>query len=145
MKPATETFNRMLSVLFATLAGAALFGLWVARRLAKPILKLTEGAKTIAAGHFDSRVVVTTHDEIGALANAFNHMADTLEQNLSALRFANDDLEQRVESRTFELTAEIGERKQAEEIARESEAQLNAYFDASPTGMGQWSTPNCDI
>src|SRR5271165_3468327 len=56
MKPATETFNEMLGLLVVTLVGAALFGLWVARRLAKPILKLTEGAKTIAAGHFDARV-----------------------------------------------------------------------------------------
>ncbi len=38
-------------------------------------------------------------------------------------------------SRTVELLAEIGERKQAEESARESEAQLNAYFNASPAGM----------
>ncbi len=55
MKPATETFNRMLGVLFATLAGAAGLGLWLARRLAKPVLTLTESAKTIAAGHFDAR------------------------------------------------------------------------------------------
>ena len=31
---------------------------------------------------------------------------------------------------------EITERKQAEQAARESEAQLTAYFDAAPTGMG---------
>ena len=31
---------------------------------------------------------------------------------------------------------EITERKQAEQVARESEAQLTAYFDAAPTGMG---------
>ena len=136
MKPATEIFNRPLSLLFATLAGATFFGFWVAGRLAKPILKLTEGAKTIAAGHFEARVFVTTHDETRALADAFNQMADTLEQNLSALRCANNELEQRVQTRTAELTAEIGERKKAEEIARESEAQLNAYFDASPMGMG---------
>ncbi len=80
MKPATEKFNRMLSLLFATLAGATLFGLWMARRLAKPILELTEGAKTIAAGHFETRVIVTSHDETRALADAFNQMADTLEQ-----------------------------------------------------------------
>ena len=111
MKPATETFNRMLGVLFATLAGAAGFGLWLARRLAKPLLTLTEGAKTIAAGHFDARVVVTSRDEIGALADAFNQMADALEENLGALQRevaertqaqeslarANNELEQRVE------------------------------------------------
>ena len=127
------------SVLFATLAGAAGFGLWVAGRLARTVLKLTEGAKNIAAGHFDARVVVTTHDEIGALANAFNQMADALEENLGALQrevaernraqeslaCANNELERRVE-----------ELKQAEEATRESEAQLNAYFNASPTGMG---------
>ena len=86
MKPATETFNGMLGLLVVTLAGATFFGLWVARRLAKPILKLTEGAKTIAAGHFDARVVVTSRDEIGGLANAFNHMADALDETLSALQ-----------------------------------------------------------
>jgi PAS domain S-box-containing protein len=150
MKPATETFNGMLGLLVVTLAGATLFGLWAARRLAKPVLKLTEGAKNIAAGHFDARVAVTTHDEIGALANAFNQMADALEGNLGALQGevaertqaqeslarANDELERRVGERTAQLVAEIGERKQAEEATRESEAQLNAYFNASPTGMG---------
>ena len=43
-----------------------------------------------------------------------------------------NELEQRVEERTAQLVAEISERKQAEQAARESEAQLNAYFDASP-------------
>ena len=149
MKPATETFNGMLGLLVVTLAGATLFGLWVARRLAKPILKLTEGAKTIAAGHFDARVVVTSRDEIGGLANAFNHMADALDETLSALQRevaerteaqeslarVKNELEQRVGERTAQLVAEIGERKQAEEALRDSEAQLNAYFNASPTGM----------
>ena len=136
MKPANEIFNRPLSLLLATLTGATLFGLWMARRLAKPILKLTEGARTIAAGHFEARVTVTSHDETRTLAEAFNQMADTLERNLNELRGANNDLEERVKSRTIQLSAEIAERKQAEEIAREREAQLNAYFEASPMGMG---------
>ena len=63
MKPVTETFNRMLAVLVVTVAGAVGFGLWLARRLAEPVLKLTESAKTIAAGHFGARVVVNSRDE----------------------------------------------------------------------------------
>jgi two-component system sensor histidine kinase/response regulator len=136
LAPVTQSFNRTLGILFATLVGAMGSGLWLARRLAGPILKLTESAKTIAAGRFYARVTVTTRDEIGALAEAFNQMADTLEEKHRALHQANDELERRVEERTAQLTAEMAERKEAEADAQESEAQLSAYFNASPTGMG---------
>ena len=52
-----------------------------------------------------------------------------------ALSRANNELEQRVGERTAQLVAEISERKGAEQAARESEAELKAYFDASPVGM----------
>jgi PAS domain S-box-containing protein len=149
MKPVKETFNNMLGFLFVTLAGAAVFGIWIARRVAKPVLSLTEGAKTIADGRFDIRVVINTRDEIGALAQAFNQMADALEENRNKLQkeilersqaqeslaLANSALEQHVAERTTQLVAEIAIRKQAEDAARESAAQLTAYFDASPAGM----------
>ena len=135
MKSADESFSRMMVVLLATLLGAGALGVVVSRRQVKPLLKLTESAKTIAAGNYDTRVVVTTHDEIGALANTFNQMADALEaraaertQAQAALSRANAELERRVEERTAQLVT-------AERAARESEAELNAYFDASPVGM----------
>jgi two-component system sensor histidine kinase/response regulator len=143
LAPVTQSFHRTWGILLATLVGAVGLGLWLARRLAHPILKLTESAKTIAAGRFDARVTVTTRDEIGALAEAFNLMAGTVQTEVTQraqaqelLHDANDELERRVEERTRQLTAEIAERKQAEEASKESEAQLNAYFNASPTGMG---------
>jgi signal transduction histidine kinase/CheY-like chemotaxis protein/HPt (histidine-containing phosphotransfer) domain-containing protein/HAMP domain-containing protein len=149
MKPATETFDRMLGILFATLAGAAGCGLWLARRLAKPVLTLTKGAKTIAAGHLDTRVPVTTHDEFGTLALAFNQMADAMEVNLSTLRrevaertqaqeslaHANIELERYVQERTAQLDTEMGGHKLAREKMREAEAQLDAYFGAFPAGL----------
>jgi HAMP domain-containing protein len=79
MKPADESFNRMMGILLATLLTAGVVGIWVAGRLVRPLLRLTEGAKTIAAGNYDTGVVSTTHDEICILANTFNQMADALE------------------------------------------------------------------
>jgi HAMP domain-containing protein len=64
MRPADESFNRMIGILLAPLLAVGVLGVLVARRQVKPLLKLTAGAKTIAAGNYDTRVVVTTHDEI---------------------------------------------------------------------------------
>ena len=47
-----------------------------------------------------------------------------------------DESERGVDVRTAQLLTEIEERKQAEMAAQKSEAQLNAYFNASPAGMG---------
>src|SRR6202047_4721806 len=107
-----ETFVWMLILLFAIVVGAAGCGFWIARHFAKPILKLTPS--TVAAGHFDSRIVVTAHDETGVLADPSKQMPDKLEQNLNALQRevaqrsqaqellarAHNELEQRVEERT---------------------------------------------
>jgi two-component system, sensor histidine kinase and response regulator len=110
MKPANESFNRMMGILVATLLAAGVLGVLVSRRLVQPLLKLTEGAKTIAAGNYDTRVVATTHDEIGVLANTFNQMAGAMEKRASertqaqeALSRANNELEQRVGDRTLQL------------------------------------------
>ena len=135
LAPVTQSFNGMLGILFATLVGAVGLGLWLARRLAEPILKLTESAKTIAAGRFDARVAVTTRDETGTLAKAFNQMADTLEENLHTLRRANDELERRVEERTTQLTAEIAERTKAQKELYQLHRKQELVFNAVGEGI----------
>ena len=48
--------------------------------LTKPILKLAQGTKAIAAGSFDIALPVTSRDEIGDLTESFNEMAKSLHE-----------------------------------------------------------------
>ncbi|MGA2484014.1 MAG: ATP-binding protein [Candidatus Acidiferrales bacterium] len=47
---------------------------WVSARVTRPVVRLAEGARDVASGHWDTRVDVTSADEIGQLAIAFNDM-----------------------------------------------------------------------
>src|SRR3989475_4439233 len=54
-------------------------------RLTDPIRRLAEAANRIAAGQRSVKVAIESKDEIGRLANSFNEMATSLEQNEVAL------------------------------------------------------------
>jgi len=54
--------------------------LGLATLLARPILRLVEGTRAIAAGDFKVSLPVTSQDEIGVLTDAFNQMAKSLRE-----------------------------------------------------------------
>jgi len=58
---------------------AVLLSVLLARRLSRPLQRLTTAAEGIASGDLGQRVPLNTNDEIGRLATAFNTMADSLE------------------------------------------------------------------
>ena len=51
-----------------------------------PLQRLTMVARQIASGHLGSRVRVRSDDEFGALADAFNNMADRLDRRISTMK-----------------------------------------------------------
>jgi two-component system sensor histidine kinase MprB len=66
---------------------AALLAAGVAAAALRPIRRLTEAAESVAAtGDLTERVEVTSHDEIGRLAERFNEMLAALEQSVGAQR-----------------------------------------------------------
>ncbi|MDY7078389.1 MAG: ATP-binding protein [Chloroflexota bacterium] len=81
--PAIEGFltsaNRTL-LLVAVVAGlgAVLLILGLSRRIFAPVEALTAAARRMEAGDLSQRVEITSDDEIGDLARAFNGMADGL-------------------------------------------------------------------
>jgi signal transduction histidine kinase/DNA-binding response OmpR family regulator/HPt (histidine-containing phosphotransfer) domain-containing protein len=93
--------------LFALILLAALF---LATVITRPIRLLTEASIDIAKGDLEREVPVTSQDELGTLAENFNHMRlsiaekiGLIEQQKEALNHVNEELEDRVEIRTQEL------------------------------------------
>ena len=69
----------------------------VARRIARPVQQLAEGAAAISRGELNQRIEPSTGDEIGRLAAAFNHMAAQLLQQRTALEEAHAGLRRQFE------------------------------------------------
>ena len=77
-------------VVFAVLVAT---GAWVARRIAKPIAELQEGARRIGSGSLDHQLTLKTGDELERLAEAFNGMAANLKQSFSQLEQRSREIE----------------------------------------------------
>ena len=58
---------------------------WAAQRIARPILKVAQAARSIGQGEFDSEIVVDSDDEVGTLAEEFNEMRRNLKTAVDKL------------------------------------------------------------
>lgn len=63
-----------VAALVALIVAAAL-GTWLTARIAGPLLRLTQGARAVAAGDWGAQVGVEGDDEVAELAAAFNEMS----------------------------------------------------------------------
>jgi anti-anti-sigma regulatory factor/HAMP domain-containing protein len=90
---------------------AGLLGVFVARRLAVPLVNLTGTATRITAGEIGLQAAVSGPRETASLASAFNSMTAQLRQTMGSL-------EQRVDERTVDLQHALDE---VEKRAREQE------------------------
>ncbi len=66
--------------------GIAVLGLWVARRITRPLEELAETANTVVSGDLQRRAQVRTQNEIGVLAQNFNRMTEYLIELLAQVR-----------------------------------------------------------
>jgi HD-GYP domain-containing protein (c-di-GMP phosphodiesterase class II) len=76
------------SVLLVTLVtGLALFfGVLFARQISRPIQELERGARRLAGGDYATRVRVRSDNEVGTLAEAFNHMGEEIKKAIEQVR-----------------------------------------------------------
>ena len=74
----------VLLILLASLSVATY--ILLKRMVQKPVGALVAMTRRIAAGDFEARIPVSSHDEIGALAETFNIMTNKLRQTMEGLR-----------------------------------------------------------
>ena len=79
------------------LVGSTWMGLYLAKRITRPVQALSEAAKEIGAGHYDQRIEHEGHDEFGSMVEAFNAMAAEISQQRKRLERAGIDLEKKHE------------------------------------------------
>lgn len=77
----------------------------LARSITAPIAKLAEGTREVAAGNFDFKMDVGRRDEIGALAESFNHMTQGLRERADMQKFVSQSTVDMIQARTQPASA----------------------------------------
>lgn len=95
-----NTFRLLLIAIFVV---GSITSMIAASLLTKPLKKLSSLAQHISHGDYSARLHIHSGDEIEALANDFNNMADTIEDNISELHFSMEKQEQFMGSFAHEL------------------------------------------
>jgi signal transduction histidine kinase len=91
----TKTLHTLLAALtiaalITTVAGAIL-GRWAAARALRPLHETTRAALSIAGGNLNTRLESAHFADLAALAAAFNHMVDQLQERIEReARFSSD-------------------------------------------------------
>jgi putative nucleotidyltransferase with HDIG domain len=82
--------NQLRIILVTLFLAGVLFtlaiGIWLARRITRPVHRLVEATRLVSAGDLDHQATVTTHDEIGELTDSFNQMTRSLKEKSASLR-----------------------------------------------------------
>lgn len=103
-----------------------------------PLRRLTEGTRSIAAGAYDKRVAVSSHDELGELANTFNRMAAAVGEKTARIAALNDI--------AVKITSMRSLQEMLDEIMRQgaaltgAQAACIAFYDQETSRFKEWVT-----
>lgn len=100
--------------------------LWFTYRITKPIFELSKAADEITHGNFNvPRVLVTSNDEIGIMAEAFNRMTESIREHINEIN-EKAVLERRLQEKEMENLIIRTNLREAELHALQS--QINPHF-----------------
>ncbi len=138
----------------AGLAAGGLLATLLARRISGPIHELARATHVIGAGEFAHRVRVSSHDEVGMLADSFNKMVDSLDGYTKQL--TQTTAEKEAMRREMDIAAEIQRSLLPEacpsiegfELAAESVPAREVggdFYDFIPLPDGRWGLVIADV
>lgn len=81
----TSVFRLFQSAVLISVLISIILLYFFSLRISKPLKEINNAARIIAGGEFQNRLSIKSNDEIGELANSFNHMVVAL-QNLEEMR-----------------------------------------------------------
>ncbi|WP_322512064.1 sensor histidine kinase [Chloroflexus sp.] len=108
---------------------SAVIGLFLSARIARRLRRLAQAAGRVAAGDFVGSIDERTRDEIGDLAQAFDHMLASLRAQRAELEERNHALQASL-ARQEQLMEEVIRGKQAEAEAERARAAAEAASQA---------------
>lgn len=108
--PAREMRDKIIFISsgFGILSLVIIF--FFSRTISGPLLKLSEASVEIGKGNLGKKVDISTNDEIGQMARAFNKMVTDIEEH-------------------------VQDQKRSEEALKKSESYIHALFDAIPDAI----------
>ncbi len=113
-----QKLSDVILVIVSILAGIMAFS--VAKSISAPIQKLSDGVRMLGDGNLDISVATVSKDEIGQLSRTFDKMI----RDLKATMASRD-----------ELNRKIAERRQVEQILRDSEERYRRLFETMTEGI----------
>ena len=93
---ASAQLLKIMTLVLVVLTSLITVGLAIfqARRITRPIIQLAEASKAFAEGEYSHKVQVFTNDEVGQLAECFNHMVESRRGYELALEHSNQEAQQ---------------------------------------------------
>lgn len=134
---------RMIAIFQAVILGLTLLlgmiGLVMARFIVTlPLRRLIDATRSIAAGAYDKRVLISSHDEIGELADTFNRMAAAIGDKTSRIAALNEI--------AIQITSIHSLRELLDEIMRRgmqltgAQAACVAFYNEEKRSFEEWIT-----
>ncbi len=98
LAPAHKLKQLIMLLIFFVFVAVLLLAITIANKLVDPLRQLAMASQQVAMGHLNNKVTVTDKNEIGQLADAFNHMLISRQHHEIELEESNNKIQQALDN-----------------------------------------------